>query len=106
MLAFSYFVIFNLLDLSSTILALKLGLSEANIALSFLSSLLRLDIVDIIMLVKSVFFAGVGGLMILAFTTRNQRIKKTVLLTIILFGAVFALVSLNNFITIYSVNSA
>lgn len=64
--------------------------------------MLGVNIADIIMLVKSVFFVGVGGLMILGFVTGNQGIKKAILVTMVLFGAVIALVSLNNFISIYS----
>jgi hypothetical protein len=102
-LAFSYFVLFNIFDLSSTILALRLGLSEANFVLVFLSSSLGLALADIILLVKSLFFVGVGSLMILGVATKNLGLKKVVFVTIILFGSVFALVSLSNFISIYSV---
>ena len=105
-LAFAYFVVFNLFDLSSTILALKLGLSEANFALVYLSSALSLNLSDVIMLVKSVFFVGTGSLLILGVATKNQNIKKTILMTIILFGAIFALVSVSNFISIYYAISA
>jgi hypothetical protein len=105
-LAFAYFVVFNILDLSSTILALKLGLSEANFVLVYLSSSLGIGITDVIVLVKSVFFVGVGALVILGIATRNQGMKRKILFTIILFGAVFALVLVNNFFTIYSVISA
>jgi hypothetical protein len=57
------------------------------------------------MLVKSIFFVGTGGLLILGVATINQKIKKTVLMKIILFGAFLALVSVNNFISIYYVIS-
>jgi hypothetical protein len=105
-LAFAYFAVFNILDLSSTILALKLGLSEANFVLIYLSSTLGIGIADAIMLVKSVFFVGVGALVILGLATRNQDMKRKILLTIVVFGAIFALVSVNNFLTIYSVIAA
>jgi len=105
LIAFAYFVLFNLFDLSSTILALKLGLSEANFALVYLSSSLGLNLTDVILLVKSVFFVGIGGMMILGIATRNPNIRKTMLATIIVFSAVFAIVSVNNFISIFSVIS-
>jgi len=102
-LAFAYFVVFNLFDLSSTILALRLGLSEANFVLVYLSSFLGVGIAGVILLVKSIFFVGVGGLLILGVLSKSQKMKKTILAAIILLGAVFALVSLNNFLSIYSV---
>jgi hypothetical protein len=105
-LAFGYFVILNLFDLSSTIIALRLGLSEANFVLVALSSALGLGIGDVIIFVKSVFFVGVGCTLILGALTKNQNVKKAILLTIILFGAIFAVVSVNNFLTIYSVISS
>jgi hypothetical protein len=105
-IAFAYFVVFNLFDLSSTILALRLGLSESNFALIYLSSFLGLALPYVILLVKSLFFAGVGGLIILGVATRNPGTKKTILLTIILFGVIFALVSVSNFLSIYSVIAA
>jgi hypothetical protein len=105
-IAFAYFIIFNLFDLSSTILVLRLGLSEANFALLLLSSSLGVGLVNAFMLIKSVFFVGVGGLVILGLATRNQGMRRTILLTVIIFGFVFALISVNNFITIYSVLSS
>jgi len=102
-LAFGYFIVFNLLDLSSTILGLRLGLSEANFLLVFLSSTLGLALTEVILLIKSLFFVGVGGLIILGIATRNPNMKKAILTTIILFGAIFALVSINNFLSIYAV---
>lgn len=102
LLAFAYFIMFNIFDLSSTILALKLGLSEANFALVFLSNSLGIDLADVIMLVKSAFFVCVGGLMMLGIASKNQGTKKVVYATILVFSAVFALVSLNNFLSIYS----
>ncbi len=51
-IAFAYFVMFNLFDLSSTILALKLGLSRANFALVYLSSSLGLGIADVAILLN------------------------------------------------------
>lgn len=104
-LSFAYFVLFNLFDLSSTILALRLGLSEGNFVLLRLSSSLGVGLSEAIVLVKSVFFVGVGGLLILGVASRNQTLKKTILAAIIFFGVVFALVSLSNFVTIYSVIS-
>ncbi len=106
MIAFAYFIIFNLFDLSSTILALRLGLSEANSALLLFSSSLGVGLVNAFMLIKSVFFVGVGGLVILGLVTRNQGMRRTILLTVIVFGFIFALISVNNFITIFSVLSA
>ena len=106
LIAFAYFIIFNLFDLSSTILALRLGLSEANFALLLLSSRLGVGLVDAFMIIKSVFFVGVGGLVILGLVTRNQGMRKRILMTVIVFGFIFALISVNNFITIYSVLSA
>lgn len=106
LIAFAYFIIFNLFDLSSTILALRLGLSEANFALLLLSSKLGVGLVDAFMIIKSVFFVGVGGLVILGLVTRNQGMRKRILMTVIVFGFIFALISVNNFITIYSVLSA
>jgi hypothetical protein len=105
-LAFAYFVLFNLFDLSSTILALRLGLSEANFALLYLTSSLGLSITDAIVLVKSVFFVGIGGMMILGIATRSTNIRKTILATIIIFCAVFAIVSVSNFISIFTIISA
>ena len=104
-IAFAYFIMFNLFDLSSTILALRLGLSEANIALLFLSARLGVGLVNAFMLVKSAFFVGVGGLVIFWLATRNQAMRKLILSTIILFVFIFALISVNNFLTIYSVLS-
>ena len=103
LLAFSYFVIFNLFDLSSSILALRIGLSEANFVLVSLSSILGVGLAGVIILVKSIFFAGAGTLLILGVLSKNQRIKRAVLLTIVLFAAVFAFVSVNNFVDIFSV---
>lgn len=102
-LAFAYFVVFNLFDLSSTILALRLGLSEANFVLIYLASSLGVGITDVILLVKSLFFVGVGSLLIVGILSKSQKMKRTILATIIVFGAVFALVSVNNFLSIYSV---
>jgi hypothetical protein len=106
LIAFAYFIIFNLFDLSSTILALRLGLSEANFALLLLSSSLGVGLVNAFMIIKSVFFVGVGGLVSLGLVTRNQGVRKRILMTVIVFGFSFALISVNNFITIYSVLSA
>jgi len=106
MIVFAHFVAFNIFDLSSTILALKLGLSEANFALNYLSSTFGLALSDVIMLVKSVFFIGVGSLILLGVISKNQSMKKSILVTTILFGAIFALVSVNNFLSIYYLISA
>jgi hypothetical protein len=106
LLAFAYFVLFNLFDLSSTILALRVGLTEANSALVYLSSLLGVGIAGVIVLAKSLFFAGAGGLLILGIISRNYKIKRTVLFTLIAFAAVFAIVSVNNFLNIYAVLDA
>ena len=105
-IAFAYFIMFNLFDLSSTILALRLGLSEANFFLLFLSSRFGVGLVDAFMLVKSLFFVGMGGLVILGLATRNQGMRKTILLTVILFGFIFAVITVSNFLTIYSILSA
>jgi hypothetical protein len=102
-LSFAYFVLFNLFDLSSTILALRLGLSEGNFILVLLSSELGIGLSTVIVLVKSIFFVGVGSLLILGIMSRNTTMKKAVLATIIFFGIVFAIVSVNNFLSIYSV---
>jgi len=105
-IAFAYFVMFNLFDLSSTILALRLGLSEANYALLFVSSRLGVGLVNAFMIVKSLFFLGVGTLVILGLASRNPSTRRTVLLTVIIFGSIFAIISVNNFLSIYFVLSA
>jgi len=104
-LAFAYFVVFNILDLSSTILALRLGLSEANFAILYLSSTLGISIAKVVLIVKSIFFVSVGGALIYGLGTKSQTVKKAILLTIVIFGALFAIVSISNFLSIYSVIS-
>jgi hypothetical protein len=105
-IAFAYFVTFNLFDLSSTILALRLGLSEANTILLLLSSKLGIGVFNTFVLVKSVFFVGVGSLVIIGVGTSNQGLRKTILAAVIVFSFIFAVVSASNFFSIYSVLSA
>ncbi|MFI5419493.1 MAG: hypothetical protein ACHQ1H_00850 [Nitrososphaerales archaeon] len=102
MIAFSYFALFNLLDLSSTILALKLGLSEANQTLLLLASRLGLGFVDAFLAVKILLFLSMGSALILGVKSGNASTRKIVFLAIAGFAVLFAAVSLNNFLTIFS----
>jgi len=105
MIAFSYFVVFNLFDLSSTILALRLGLSEANQTLLLLSSRLGFGLVNVFLGVKIVFILGMGSMLFMGVRSRNAVTRKMIFLAILGFAIVFATVSVSNFLSIFSVIS-
>jgi hypothetical protein len=103
LIAFSYFAIFNLLDLSSIILALKLGLSEANQTLLWFSSRLGLGFVDTFLTVKILLILSMGCALILGTTSRNILTRRMIFFAIAGFAILFATVSVSNLVTIFSV---
>jgi hypothetical protein len=105
LIAFSYFTLFNLLDLSSTILALKLGFAEANQTLLWFSSRLGLGFVNIFLAIKILLILSMGCALVLGTSSRNMLTRKMILLAIAGFAILFATVSISNFVTIFSVVS-
>jgi hypothetical protein len=101
-IAFSYFTIFNLLDLSSTMLALKLGLTEANQTLLWLSAHIGLGFAGAFLVVKILLIISMGSALILGTSTRNAFTRKMIFYAIAVFAALFATVALSNFVTIFS----
>ena len=83
-------------DLSSTVLALKLGLSEANHALIFIAQRLGIGLVGALISFKALFFVGAGLLILLGMKTRSPAISRAILAVIVGFAGVLALVSMNN----------
>ena len=102
LVAFSWFAVFNLLDLSSTLLALKMGLSEGNAILLLLASKLDLSLLETVVIVKAVFFIGSALLLILGIHSQNARTRRAILMTFVAFAVLFAIVSTSNFLSIYS----
>ncbi len=98
--AFGFFVLFNLFDLSTTIFALKIGLSESNSALVFLASALGFGLIDFLVLIKSIFIFAAGFLVLIAMVTRNQNVKKAVFVSILGFALIYAVVVVSNFLSI------
>ena len=106
-IAFSFFTLFNILDLSSTILALRLGFAEGNSALIFAASTLGISLVDILVVLKSVFIIGMATVVFLGvapkYRSLNNKIgKNTIFLVIVGFAILFGLVCANNFTYILS----
>ena len=101
-LLFSLFVAFNLLDLSTTIIALRLGMSEANSMLLFFSNLSGIGVIDFFLVIKAVFIAGVGSLVLIAVRSHNSRTTLMVFLAETAFTLVFFLVALSNILVIAS----
>ena len=102
-LLFSFFVLFNLLDLSSTIVALKLGLSEANSFLLLFSSLMGIGITPSLIILKVIFIAGMGSLVLIAIRSNNSRTSRMIFFAEIVLTLVFFVVAFNNFLVISSV---
>ena len=72
MIAFAYFVVFNLFGLSSSVLALTLGLNESNFALIYLSSAVGITLLSAVFFVKLVFFVCMGGLILEALDEKRS----------------------------------
>lgn len=97
---FGLFVLFNLLDLSTTITALKIGLSEGNFALIFLANSLGLGLINFLILVKALFILGAGFLVLASLYTRSQNLKREVFAAILGFALLFAVVAGSNLVSI------
>jgi len=102
LLAFSSFILANMFDLSSTLVALKLGLAETNEALIILSSRLGENLVDVFVWLKVILFLGAGILTMVGVSTKSSLTKKLVVISFALFAGLIFLISLNNFLFIYS----
>ena len=102
LVAFGLFVLFNIFDLSSTIVGLKLGLSETNAALLFLSERMNVSVGGVLVLVKSLLFVGGGAILLIGSKTQNSGSRKIMFLSIWGFALLFALVAISNLLTIYT----
>lgn len=100
MVSFALFALFNILDLSTTILALKMGLTEGNSALIFFASRLDFSLVNFLVIIKCVFILGAGFLVLIAVGTRNLRIEKMVFVWILAFTLIYAIVAGSNFLSL------
>ncbi len=102
-LAFSFFALFNFLDLSTTIIALKTGLTESNSLLIALSKLLGQNLINSIIFSKVVLLSSAGVGLYVGVASRNQTVKKQVFATLMLLTAMFIFASLNNFYALFVV---
>ena len=100
---FSAFVLVNLLDLTTTIVAIRDGLSEMNLALLFLSNLTGAGVISTILALKAIFIAGFGSLVIIGVTSRDQRTCRMILIAEIAMTLVFFAVSYNNIVAVMSI---
>jgi hypothetical protein len=96
MVLLGYLVFFNVMDMLSTALALRIGLEEGNVLLLNISSFLRTNLLVVIGLIKILFIFGGAGLVFMGIKTNNRRMKNLILGSILAFVLVFLLVSVNN----------
>jgi hypothetical protein len=102
-LAFSFFALFNFLDLSTTIIALKTGLTESNSLLIALSRLLDQSLINSIIISKVSLLGCAGIGLFVGIGSRNQTVKKQVFGTLLVLTGLFAFASLNNFYALFAV---
>lgn len=98
--AFALFALFNILDMSTTILALRMGLTEGNSVMIFLASRLGFSLVNFLIIIKCLFILGEGFLVLIAVCTRNLSIRKMVFVSIIAFTLLFAIVAGSNILSV------
>jgi len=104
LLGFSAFALFDILDLSSTIYAVNLGLKEANSILVSLSGLLGVSFVDSFLLLKVLVIFGAGSLLILAIRSSSQVTKGIATILILSLASLFAFAAVNNLIAILTMS--
>jgi hypothetical protein len=91
-----YLALFNVMDMLSTALALRIGLEEGNVLLLGITSALGTSLIVVIGLMKILFISGGAGLAYIGISTGNRQMKNLILGSIIFFVFVFLLVSINN----------
>jgi hypothetical protein len=97
---FSCLVVLSLMDLVTTSIALRQGLSEGNVMLLGISSWMRLGFFQTIIATKIGFILGAGTLVFLGWRSDLQTTRKIVLFSMFGFVLMLFLVSLNNLILI------
>jgi hypothetical protein len=103
MMTFSYLTLFNLLDLSTTIEALKGGFAESNVLLLSLSSFLSTNIIDSLILVKVLLLALAGLGLLIGVLSKTKQVRNRVFETLLVLAVVFCLVSVNNFYQVFAI---
>jgi hypothetical protein len=91
-----YLVLFNVVDMLSTQLALRIGLEEGNVLLLNITSALGTSLIVVIGLMKILFISGGAILAYMGIRSSNRQMKNLILGSIIFFVFVFLLVSVNN----------
>ncbi len=91
-----YLAFFNLMDMLSTALALRIGLEESNSLLLGLTSGLRMNLLTVIGLAKVLFVFGGAGLAYMGVKSNNRGMKNLIFGSILFFVLVFLFVSINN----------
>jgi hypothetical protein len=99
-LMFSCVIILSVVDLLTTSIALKQGLSEGNVMLLGIASLMKLGFFQTIIAIKIAFIFGAGSLVFLGLRSSLQMTRKIILSSMLGFVLMLLFVSLNNLILI------
>jgi hypothetical protein len=91
-------------DLSSTILALKLGLHETNVILISLASTLGLSLVYGLVLVKILSIVSAGLILLYAVRSSSPQMVRVSLFALACFAGIFAFAAVNNFVAIATIH--
>ena len=95
-------VVFTITDFVTSFIALNKGFVEGNTMLTGLAGTLGLGTIGSMLIMKTVFIAGVSALALVGAKSQERTTKKLALASITIFVFVFACVSLNNLYWIVS----
>ncbi len=91
-----FFALFNLTDLLSTSIALRIGLEEANLMLLGVASALGVNVIVIMAALKAVFIFAMIVFGLIGIRSKNEKVRNMVFYFILGFILLFIYVSLNN----------
>jgi len=93
---FGMTIIFSILDLFLTNVALKIGLVESNYFLLLISDFSGLGLVVSLGLTKIIFVTGAAIVSVMGIRTSDIKIRKRVLVVMVAFAILLFAVSMNN----------
>jgi hypothetical protein len=89
---------FNMIDLFTTAEATRSGLIEGNPVLTALAHGLSVNMLDIVLLTKALFIAGITVFGFLGLQSRDQPLRKMIYGCVLAFSIIFLVVAVNNII--------
>jgi hypothetical protein len=89
-------VVFNLTDLTTSFIALQAGFAEANTLVLSISATLGLNVLESLVLMKILFFAGVAVVALMGTRSTAKSTKNITLGFLLTSALIFLVVSLSN----------